>query len=123
GDGCRIFERPGRCHAMALDPQVKAVLELVAKANRPAYHTLSPKDARQLFIETRPASTPTPPEIGSVKNVDAEVPPGPIAPRVYTPAGRADATPLPAYVYFHGGGWVIGDLNTHDVLCRQLTAA
>ena len=42
---------------MALDPQVKAVLELVAKAGRPAYHTLSPKDARQLFIETRPAST------------------------------------------------------------------
>ena len=40
---------------MALDPQVKAVLELVAKAGRPAYHTLSPKDARQLFIETRPA--------------------------------------------------------------------
>jgi acetyl esterase len=108
---------------MALDPQVKAVLELVAKANRPAYHTLSPKDARQLFIETRPASTPTPPEIGSVKNVAAEGPHGPIPLRVYRPAGVADATPLPAYVYFHGGGWVIGDLNTHDVLCRQLTAA
>src|SRR4029453_8222340 len=108
---------------MALDPQVKAVLELVAKANRPAYHTLSPKDARQLFIETRPASTPTPPEIGSVKNVAAEGPHGPIPLRVYRPAGVADATPLPAYVYFHGGGWVIGDLNTHDVLSRQLTAA
>ncbi len=108
---------------MALDPQVQAVLELVAKANRPAYHTLSPKDARQLFIETRPASTPTPPEIGAVKNVTAEGPHGPIPLRVYRPAGVADATPLPAYVYFHGGGWVIGDLNTHDVICRQLTAA
>ena len=57
---------------MALDPQAKAVIELVAKSGRPAYHTLTPKDARQLFLETRPASTPTPPEIGSVRNVVAE---------------------------------------------------
>ena len=108
---------------MALDPQVKAVLELVAKANRPAYNTLSPKEARQLFIDTRPASTPTPPEIGGVKNVSAQGPHGPIPLRVYRPAGVADATRLPAYLFFHGGGWVIGDINTHDVLCRQLTAA
>jgi acetyl esterase len=108
---------------MALDPQVQAVLDLVATAGRPAYHTLSPKDARQLFLETRPASTPTPPEIGSVKNVVAETPQGAIPLRVYRPAGVPATTPLPAYVYFHGGGWVIGDLETHDVLCRQLTAA
>jgi acetyl esterase len=108
---------------MALDPQVKAVLELVAKAGRPAYHTLSPKEARQLFIETRPAATPTPPEIGSVRDIAASSPHGAIPLRVYRPAGVADATRLPAYVYFHGGGWVIGDVNTHDVLCRQLTAA
>jgi acetyl esterase len=108
---------------MALDPQVQAVIELVAKSGRPAYHTLSPKDARQLFLETRPASTPTPPEIGSVKNVVAETPAGAIPLRVYRPAGVVATTPLPAYVYFHGGGWVIGDLETHDVLCRQLTAA
>jgi acetyl esterase len=108
---------------MALDPQVKAVLEMVAKANRPAYNTLSPKEARQLFIETRPASTPTPPEIGSVRNVSAQASHGLIPLRVYRPAGVPDSTRLPAYVYFHGGGWVIGDVNTHDVLCRQLTAA
>jgi acetyl esterase len=108
---------------MALDPQAQAVIELVAKAGRPAYHTLSPKDARQLFLETRPASTPTPPEIGAVRNLVAETPQGTIPLRLYRPAGVADATPLPAYVYFHGGGWVIGDLETHDVLCRQLTAA
>src|SRR4030095_10674728 len=123
GDGCRIFERPGRCHAMALDPQVKAVLEMVAKANRPAYNTLSPKEARQLFIETRPASTPTPPEIGSVRNVSAQAAHGLIPLRVYRPPGGPGTTRLPAYVFFHGGGWVIGDVNTHDVLCRQITAA
>jgi acetyl esterase/lipase len=108
---------------MALDPQVQAVIEMVARSGRPAYHTLSPKDARQLFLETRPAATPTPPQIGSVRNLVAETAAGTIPLRLYRPAGVSDATPLPAYVYFHGGGWVIGDLETHDVLCRQLTAA
>jgi acetyl esterase/lipase len=108
---------------MALDPQAKAVIELVAKSGRPAYHTLSPKDARQLFLETRPASTPTPPAIGTVRNLVAETPQGAIPLRAYRPAGLPDASAVPVYVYFHGGGWVIGDLETHDVLCRQLTAA
>src|SRR5207342_2313867 len=42
--------------------------------------------------------------------------------RIYRPAGVPASTPLPAYVCFHGGGWVIGDLDTQDVLGRQLTA-
>jgi acetyl esterase len=104
--------------AMAIDPQVQAVLELVAKAGRPAYNTLSPKDARQLFRETRPASTPAPPQIGAVENLLAD----PVPLRVYRPLGAAAGAPLPTLLYFHGGGWVIGDLDTHDVLCRQLTA-
>ena len=107
---------------MALDPQVQAVIELVIKSGRPPYHQLSPKDARQLFRETRPASTPTPPEIGVVSNMLAEGPDGPIPLRVYRPRGVAADAPLPGLVFFHGGGWVIGDLDTHDVLCRQLTA-
>ena len=107
---------------MALDPQARTVIDLVIKSGRPAYHTLSPKDARQLFRETRPAATPTPPAIGAVRNVLADGPDGPIPLRVYRPAGVADSTRLPGLVYFHGGGWVIGDLDTHDVLCRCLTA-
>ena len=107
----------------ALDQQAKAVLEALAKSGRPAYHQLDPKDARRLFLETRPLSTPTPPEVGSVRDATAEGPGGQIALRVYRPAGLPASTPLPAYVYFHGGGWVIGDLETHDVLCRQITAA
>src|SRR5262245_6095255 len=103
---------------MAVDPQVAFVLDLVIKSGRPAYHTLSPKEARQLFRETRPASTPQPPAIGTVKDLSA----GEIPIRVYRPAGVSDSTRLPVLVYFHGGGWVIGDLDTHDTLCRQLTA-
>ena len=101
---------------MAIDPQAQAVIDLIVKSGRPAYNTLSPKDARQLFKETRPASTPTPPQIGEVRDMLADS----VAVRVYRPAGVAADTPLPALVFFHGGGWVIGDLDTHDVLCRQL---
>jgi acetyl esterase len=104
--------------ATALDPQAKAVIDLVIKSGRPAFHQLSPKDARQLFRETRPASTPPAPEIGAVKDLTADGVPL----RLYRPAGVPAATGLPALIYFHGGGWVIGDLDTHDVLCRQLTA-
>jgi acetyl esterase/lipase len=107
---------------MALDPQCQFVLDLIVKSGRPAYDTLSPKEARQLFRETRPASTPAPPEIGVVRNLPAEGPAGVIPLRLYRPQGIADTTALPVFVFFHGGGWVIGDLDTHDVLCRQLTA-
>jgi acetyl esterase len=107
---------------MALDPQAANVIDLIVKSGRPAYHTLSPKEARQLFLETRPASTPPAPQIGNVRDITADGPLGAIPLRVYRPAGVSDSRPLPALVYFHGGGWVIGDLETHDVLCRQLTA-
>ena len=106
----------------ALDPQARAVIDLVIRSGRPAYNQLSPKDARQLFRETRPASTPTPPQIGMVRDLTADGPLGPIPLRVYRPAGVPASTPLAVLVFFHGGGWVIGDLETHDVLCRQLTA-
>jgi acetyl esterase len=107
---------------MALDPQAANVIELVIKSGRPPYHQLTPKDARQMFRETRPASTPPAPQIGAVRELMAEGSAGPIPLRLYRPAGLADSRRLPVLFYFHGGGWVIGDLETHDVLCRQLTA-
>ena len=106
---------------MALDPQAANVIELIVKSGRPPYHQLPPKEARELFRETRPASTPPAPQIGSARDVVAEGA-EPIPLRVYRPAGVSDSRRLPVLVYFHGGGWVIGDLETHDVLCRQVTA-
>jgi acetyl esterase len=106
----------------SLDPEVRAVLELAIKAGRPPYHQLSPKEARQQFRETRPAGTPAPPAIGLVKDLAAAGPLGSIPLRLYRPVEAAASTCLPVLVYFHGGGWVIGDLDTHDVLCRQLAA-
>jgi acetyl esterase len=107
---------------MALDPQARDVIDLVVKSGRPPYHQLSPKEARRMFLETRPASTPPAPAIGAVREVKASGPLGEIPLRVYRPAGVPDGARLPVYVFFHGGGWVIGDLDTHDVACRQVTA-
>src|SRR5437763_11383376 len=106
---------------MALDPQAANVMDWMVSPGRPPYHELTPKDARQMFRETRPASTPPAPQIGAVRDVLTEGEQA-IPLRVYRPPGVSDSRRLPVLVYFHGGGWVIGDLETHDVLCRQLTA-
>jgi len=107
---------------MALDPQAANVIDLIVKSGRPPYHQLSPKEARQMFRDTRPASTPPAPQIGGVRDLMAETSSGSVPLRVYRPTGVGDSQRLPALVFFHGGGWVIGDLETHDVLCRQLAA-
>jgi acetyl esterase len=103
-----------------LDPQAKAVLERVARANLPAYPQLGAAGARALYRETRGALAAVPPEVESVADLHAPGPAGDIRVRLYRPRGAADAGPLPALVYFHGGGWTIGDLDTHDVVCRVL---
>ncbi len=103
-----------------LDPQAKAVLERVAHANLPPYPQLGAAGARKLYRETRGALAPVPPELARVADLRAPGPAGDIPVRLYRPLGTADADRLPALVYFHGGGWTIGDLDTHDVVCRQL---
>jgi acetyl esterase len=107
---------------MSLDPQARVVLDLVAKAGRPPYCRLSPKEARQQYRDTRAALQPAPPQIGPVEDLSADGAHGVIPLRLYRPRGTRTGERLPVLVYFHGGGWVIGDLDTHDVLCRQLVA-
>jgi acetyl esterase len=102
-------------------PAGRAVLDLISTSGRPPYYELSPGDARQ-FRETRPALTPAPPEVGLVEDLTANGPRGPIPLRRYRPLGVAAATPPGGAGVLPRRGWVIGDIETHDVLCRQLTA-
>jgi acetyl esterase len=103
-----------------LHPQARALLRLIEERGIPPTHTLTPAQARAYYLERRTFTQPDPPEVAAVASLEARGPAGPIPLRSYRPAGsRADAV-LPVLVYFHGGGWVIGDLETHDVLCRQL---
>jgi acetyl esterase len=102
---------------MSLHPQVVQLLERVAKSPLPLLHEVPAHVARRIYRDTRAALAPGAPEVAEVRLLIA---PGPVALRYYRPQGARADEQLPALVYFHGGGWVIGDLDTHDVLCRQL---
>lgn len=103
-----------------LDPQVQALLERVAAAGRAPLNTLAPERARDEFERSRHALSPQPPEVASVENRFIPGPHAPLAIRVYRALGTQPAQPLPVLVYFHGGGFTIGSLDTHDVVCRTL---
>ena len=96
-----------------LHPQVAQLLERVSRSPLPPYHTVSPFVARRIYRDTRAALAPAAPEVAEVRLHATKD----FALRTYRPAKPAT---LPALVYFHGGGWTIGDLDTHDVVCRQL---
>ncbi len=101
-----------------LDPQAQALIDLIAERGLPPTHTLAPPEARAFYRDRRSFSQPAPRAMAEVQDLVAPGPLGDIPLRLYRPAGVA--SPAPTLVYFHGGGWVIGDLDTHDVLCRQL---
>ena len=99
---------------MPVHPQVVALLERVARSPLPPYHTVPAHVARRIYRDTRAALAPKAPEVGDVRLLVFD---NSIAVRAYRPVREEH---LPALVFFHGGGWTIGDLDTHDVLCRQL---
>jgi acetyl esterase len=100
-------------------PQVVAVLERAARSGLPLYYEVSPFVARRIYRDTRGALAPKPPAVAEARLLLAPGPAGPIPLRAFRPQGTTADEVLPALVYFHGGGWVIGDLDTHDVVCRQ----
>jgi acetyl esterase len=99
-----------------LHPQARALLDLIEQRGIPPTHTLTPADARALYRDRRAFTQPPPPDVAEVRALDADGVPL----RLYRPLGSAADAVLPVLVYYHGGGWVIGDLDTHDTLCRQL---
>lgn len=100
---------------MPLHPQVKTVLDLMAAAGPPPHH-LSPEQARAAFLAAR-ATKGDPEYIAKVEDRQIPGPAGKLPVRIYTPDGRG---PFPLLVYFHGGGWVIGNFDTVDASCRSL---
>ena len=103
-----------------LHPQTQGLLKLIEERKLPPTHTLAPPAAREFYRDRRFFSQPDAPDMASVADLKAPGPHGDIPLRVYRPRGSAAADVLPVLVFYHGGGWVIGDLDTHDVLCREL---
>lgn len=100
---------------MALDPQAKMILAQMAAANPPPMNTLTPEEARQSSNIQALAGEPE--KVKNVETISIPGPDGELPIRIYTPSGEG---PFPVFVYFHGGGWVIGDLDTADVPCRLI---
>ena len=104
-----------------LDPQAQALLNLMIERGVPPTHTLSPQDARRFYLERRAVTQPPPRLMAEVCDLTVARPGGDIALRLYRPGSVI--SPSPTLVYFHGGGWTMGDLDTHDSLCRDLAEA
>jgi acetyl esterase len=106
---------------VVLDPDAAAVYKAFQDAGRPPYETLTPPEARAYYQAARPVTNPEPPELARVEPLSIPAPHGTIPARIYTPKQPRKANGLaPCLVFFHGGGWVIGDLESHDVVCRKL---
>lgn len=105
---------------MSLDPQVKALLEAAARSGRTPINHFPPVEARVQFKEMRKTLLPPTPPIGAVEDFAIPGRHGTIPVRHYRPIESNPNEKLPLLIYFHGGGWVVGDLDSHDSLCRQL---
>lgn len=104
---------------MTLDPQAAHALEAAKQSGLPLLETLPPRQARVQYDETAAIVGGEPPALFDVRDTQAEGPLGDIPLRVYTPHD-AGGQPLPILIYLHGGGWVIGSRDSHDVPCRYL---
>jgi acetyl esterase len=106
---------------IVLDADAAAVYQAFQDAGRPAFETLTAPEAREYYMMGRVVCNPEPPELQSAEALEIPAPHGAIPARIYTPkAVRRKDGLAPCLVYFHGGGWVIGNLETHDVVCCKL---
>ena len=105
---------------MKLDPQIEYILGLVAKSPYPEFHTVSPEEARGIFEDTAPALSIRPEDVFRTEDRWIEGVEGDIPIRIYTPREPIAGEALPILVFYHGGGFVIGSLDSYDSLCRAL---
>lgn len=104
---------------MPLDPHLAGMLQMMASAGAKPIHESSPAEARAGFLMLT-AGSRTPEQIvpvASVQDTTVDGAAGPLKARIYRPEGEG---PFPTVAFFHGGGYVIGDLDTHDNTCRDI---
>jgi acetyl esterase len=108
---------------MSLDTDIKLFLERMVELNAPRYETLTPTEARSAMAAARAAAGIKPPPVHKIRMFSVPGRSGAIAMRLYLPAPTHKSYAEPALIFFHGGGWVIGDLDSHDLICRRLALA
>jgi acetyl esterase len=105
---------------VSMHPYYRTILDAYAASGRASYHQVGPLEAREM-LRSALAAAPPPrdlPELAWVRNEAISGPHGPVPIRRYHPHGQVTG----ACVYLHAGGWVIGDIEMSDALCRRLAA-
>jgi acetyl esterase/lipase len=118
-----LFGRPPTLDGQRLAPDIQALLRLAALSGQNSVAaSRTPEEARaQNRAGTKIVAGP-PRQMAAIESLEIPGAGGPIPARLYVPPGLP-AGPQPLLVYFHGGGWVIGSLDTHDGVCRFLAAS
>lgn len=102
---------------MPVDPQVQYLLDMMKSMNTPEIQNQSVEEARQGYALLAQLGG-EPEQVHKVEDRTVPGRMGEIPVRIYTPEGQG---PHPVLIFFHGGGWVIGDIAGYDTVCRQLT--
>jgi acetyl esterase len=102
---------------MPVNAQIQGILDLIKSRNVPPHYMLSPADARVAMLKGRAITVGPEVKLPRIEPLAIPGPAGTIPARLYAASAARN---LPVLVYFHGGGWVIGDLDSHDDLCRRL---
>jgi acetyl esterase len=105
---------------MPLDPQIQTVLQAVKTAGLPEFWQLTPDQAREQYKIRVKRGDPLEVPLHRVEDRPIEGPDGALMLRIYRPREAVGAELMPVLLWFHGGGFVIGDLDTHDNACRRL---
>ena len=103
-----------------LDPEVETLLELGRKAGARPFELLTPEQARAAYAASWDILQPKAVEVASLHDRTIDGPGGALRLRVYRGSATSANEMLPCMVFLHGGGWVIGNLESHDRLCRRL---
>lgn len=106
---------------MPLTSQARSLLDMVYRVGAPRFHELSVAQARHSFQKLLFAFRPEAPAVAAVTEVPIPRPDGSVLlARLYRPLSAGPGAVLGLLVYFHGGGWCVGDVDSYDVLCREL---
>ncbi len=108
---------------LAMNPDVQALVASIRASGKPPLEALSPAEARQGYSASRKVLQPPLESVAAIRDVVIPGPGGAIAARLFRGASTAADDLLPCLVYFHGGGWVLGDIGSHEGICRRLANA
>ncbi len=118
----RLAGEPVRRDGLTLETDTQLLLRVAEIDPDPPLHTLTPAQARAQLRRSAYLVSSRPAEMAELRELVLAGAGHPLPARLYVPPEAANGRDHPLVVYYHGGGWVVGDLDTHDAFCRALAA-